>query len=117
MSKYSNFNISDPPFTIRGKNWAAGDRRADLNSIALILIAFDVGLDTFKMVTKSQSNRKEFDTQYIRDETYTNQIKEIVAHTILEEEPLYDLKDIVLALKRLNDDFTEFLQVKQEEME
>jgi hypothetical protein len=31
----------------------AGDRRADLNSIALILIAFDVGIDIFNKNTKS----------------------------------------------------------------
>jgi hypothetical protein len=40
-----------------------------------------------------------------------------VAHTILEEEPLYDLKDIVSALESLSQAYNKFLQVKEEEME
>ena len=57
-NQQSNFNLLDSQFTIRGKKWAAGDRSIDLNSIALILIAFDIGLEAFMMKTKSISSRK-----------------------------------------------------------
>ena len=55
-----NFNISDSIYSIRGKNWVAGDRRADLNSLALILLAFDVGLDIYKKNSKSNTSRKKY---------------------------------------------------------
>jgi hypothetical protein len=44
------------------------------------------------------------------------QIRNIVKHKILEEQTLYDLRKIVTALKRLGQNYTRFLQVKQEVM-
>ena len=93
----------------------AGDRRADLNSVAMILIAFDVRLELFKKNVKSQTQRKQFVLEYVRDERNLKQIRTIVSHTILEEEPLFDLKEIVQALSSLWDEYTSLLQVKQEE--
>jgi hypothetical protein len=67
------------------------------------------------MISKSITSRKEYVTQYARDESNLRQIREIVKHTILEEEPLYDLKEIVAALNSLGEEYTTFLRVKQEE--
>ena len=95
----------------------AGDRRADLNSVAMILIAFDVRLEVFKKNVKSQTQRKQFVLEYVRDARNLKQIRMIVAHTILEEEPLYDLREIGQALNSLREAYASFLQVKQEEIE
>lgn len=92
----------------------AGDRRADLNSLAVILIAYDVGLEEFKMTTKSIKQRKEYVRQYSRDEKNLTQIRTIVSHTILEEKPLFDLRDINIQLNMLGEAYTSFLRVKQE---
>ena len=54
---------------------------------------------------------------YINDAMSLLEIKKIVLHTILEEEPLYDLSEIVSTLRRLGQTYTSFLQVKQEVME
>jgi hypothetical protein len=54
-SKY--FNFRDKNDTIRRSKWAAGDRRVDLNSIAMILFAWDVGLEIFKQNTRSIKSR------------------------------------------------------------
>lgn len=52
----------DEDYNIRGKNWVADDRRVELISIALILVAWDVGLEEYKKNVKSISARKEFIT-------------------------------------------------------
>ena len=53
-----NFNIRDSNYTIRSSKWAAGDRRVDLNAIAMMLLAWDVGLEMYKQNTKSLKSRK-----------------------------------------------------------
>jgi hypothetical protein len=93
----------------------AGDRRADLNSVAMILIAFDVRLELFKKNVKSIQQRKQYLADYVRDERNLKQIRMIVAHTILEEEPLFDLREISQALGSLWEEYTSLLQLMQEE--
>lgn len=95
--------MQDSINTIRGKNWGAGDRRADLNSIALILMACDVGLEAFKKVRKSIKQRNEFAIQYVNDVLNNRDVRMILAHTILEHYPQYDLKEIIRIVRRLTE--------------
>ena len=50
-------------------------------------------------------------------ENIRRQIKEIVCHTLLEHQPLYDLRNIIEQLEGLKENYMRFLQVEQEEIE
>ena len=95
----------------------SGDRRVDLNSIALILVAWDVGLEDFKKNCKSIAGRKEFISNYFTNESSREEIRKIVAHTVLERAPLYDLKEILKQLRRITIVKGHQDEMKKEQME
>ena len=55
--------------------------------------------------------------EHISDQRNTKEIRMIVKHTILEQEPLYDLREILSGLGKLTEQYTSFLQVKQDEID
>ena len=61
----------------------AGSKKQDLCALAGILVAWQVGVDTFEKQMKKMVNRLKFIEEFSRDQKYNSYIREIARRTVL----------------------------------
>ena len=89
-----NSKIPDTPFKISTKDCRAGSKKQDLRALAAILVAWQVGLDTFMEGMKKISDRKSFIKMYLDDQCSNRWVQEIAQGTLLDTSTCLTLAQI-----------------------
>ena len=72
----------------------AGSKKQDLCALAGILVAWQVGVETYERQMKKIQNRFKFIEEFAADEKYDKQIREIARETVLAQDTCLTIEDI-----------------------
>lgn len=86
--------IPDSPFKISSKDCRAGSKKQDLRALAAILVAWQVGVDTFMEAMKKINLRKRFIELYVEDQCSNKWVQELAQGTLLNPEGCLTLAQI-----------------------
>ena len=72
-----NFKLPDSPYKLLFSDKRAGSKKPDLCALAGILVAWQVGVEEFEKQMKKITNRINYITQFVRDQTRNRHIRDI----------------------------------------
>jgi len=82
----------------------AGSKKQDLCALAGILVAWQVGVETYEQQMKKIINRQSYIKQFVEDEKYSEQIRYIARGTVLSPEAGLTIKDIKYNFEQMMND-------------
>ena len=61
-----NQNIPDNIYQLKDRKWRGGSKQQDLNALAGILMAWQIGVKEYKFIMKSGKNRRNYVEDFVK---------------------------------------------------
>ena len=82
-------------YSFNKSNWAAGERRQDIISMCLIVMAYEMGAKNYEMMMKSQAEKKATINMFIKNPNYKMKVRNLIKEAIVRDNERVGISSIL----------------------